>query len=87
MDQSLNIIECKEFRKLLLLLHQDLKDSDIPHCTKIRESIITAWQTYFATLKDELAVSCIVITLSLIFTPSFTAFSWTNFAHGRHMVK
>jgi hypothetical protein len=87
MDQSLNIIECKEFHKLLLLLRQDLKDSDIPHRTKIRENIITAWQTYFAMLKDELAVSCIVITLSLIFTPSFTAFSWMNFAHGRHMVK
>jgi hypothetical protein len=40
MDQSLNIIECKEFRKLLLLLRQDLKDSDIPHRTKIRESVI-----------------------------------------------
>ncbi|KAF8834092.1 hypothetical protein BDN67DRAFT_1016868 [Paxillus ammoniavirescens] len=43
-DQSLNVVECKEFRQLLLLLHQDLKDSQIPHRTKIREDIISAWQ-------------------------------------------
>lgn len=56
-EQALNVIECPEFRDLLLLLRQDLKDSQIPHRTKIREEIISAWQKYFAVLQTDLAVS------------------------------
>jgi len=55
--QSMNIVECREFRNLLLLLREDLQDKDIPHRTKIRESIITAWKLWFLGLKSELAVS------------------------------
>ena len=40
--QSINVIKCHEFRDLLLLLRDDLKDKDIPHCTKLREAIIKA---------------------------------------------
>ena len=54
--QSLNVVECPEFRQLLLLLQQDLQDKDIPRRTKIREAIISAWQAYFITLKRDLAV-------------------------------
>ena len=55
--QSMNIVECCEFCDLLLLLREDLQDKDIPHRTKIRESIITAWKSWFVGLKSELAVS------------------------------
>jgi hypothetical protein len=55
--QSINVVECREFRDLLLLLREDLQDKDIPHRTKIRESIITAWKSWFLGLKSELAVS------------------------------
>jgi hypothetical protein len=55
--QSINVVECREFRDLLLLLRQDLGDKDIPHRTKIREAIITAWKSWFIGLKRELAVS------------------------------
>ncbi|KIJ21095.1 hypothetical protein PAXINDRAFT_6876 [Paxillus involutus ATCC 200175] len=34
---SLNVIECPEFWQLLLLLRQDLHDSQIPHRTKLRK--------------------------------------------------
>ena len=54
--QSLNVVECPEFRQLLLLLQQDLQDKDIPRRTKIREAIISVWQAYFITLKRDLAV-------------------------------
>lgn len=53
----MNVIECPEFRRLLCLLRQDLKDSDIPHPSKLRELICQAWQEYFVALKKELAVS------------------------------
>jgi len=49
-------MECREFRNLLLLLRQDLEEKDIPHRTKLREAIITAWKSWFITLKSDLAV-------------------------------
>lgn len=55
-------MECPEFRRLLLLLRADLQDKDIPHRTKIREAIVTAWKTWFTSLKRELAVSLTLIS-------------------------
>ena len=49
-------MECCEFCDLLLLLREDLEEKDIPHRTKLREAIITAWRTWFAELKLELIV-------------------------------
>jgi hypothetical protein len=57
LQQSLNVLECRKFRNLLLLLREDLRDRDIPHRTKIREAIMVAWKDYFVKLKLELAVS------------------------------
>ncbi|KIJ60418.1 hypothetical protein HYDPIDRAFT_32224 [Hydnomerulius pinastri MD-312] len=37
-DQSLNVVECPEFQRLLLL-HEDLTDKDIPRHTKLREDM------------------------------------------------
>lgn len=54
--QSINVIECPEFRNLLLLLREDFKDGDIPHRKKIREVIVQAWAVYFEDLKKELKV-------------------------------
>lgn len=54
--KSLNVVECPEFRKLLLLLRSDLKDSQIPRRTKIRELLLQAWKTYFQVLRSDLAV-------------------------------
>ncbi|KAI6111673.1 hypothetical protein EDD16DRAFT_1521874 [Pisolithus croceorrhizus] len=53
-DQSLHVIECEEFWCLLLLLKNDLKDNNIPHCTKIKSDIIQGWKDYFAVLKTDL---------------------------------
>ncbi|KIM61339.1 hypothetical protein SCLCIDRAFT_122302 [Scleroderma citrinum Foug A] len=47
-------MECLEFWQLLLLLCNNLKDSDIPHCTKMRELVLQAWRDYFAALKANL---------------------------------
>ena len=54
--KSITVLDCPEFRKLLLLLHDDLKDSDIPHQTKGRVLIIEAWKKHFMALHAELAV-------------------------------
>ncbi|KAG2750991.1 hypothetical protein P692DRAFT_20647111, partial [Suillus brevipes Sb2] len=42
-DQPINVVECPEFRQLLRLMHQDLKESDIPRRMKFRSLIIDAW--------------------------------------------
>jgi len=57
LTQAINVMECPEFRRLLLLLCSNLKDSDIPHCMKTRELILKAWQDYFVVLKADLKVS------------------------------
>ncbi|KAF8224399.1 hypothetical protein L208DRAFT_1311746, partial [Tricholoma matsutake] len=57
-DQSIYVVECLEFRQLLSLLCEELQDKDIPHQTKMHESIIKAWDLYFKVLKQELAVCC-----------------------------
>ena len=54
--KSINIVECPEFRALLLLLRSDLKETMVPHRTKLRELIIEAWKRYFQVLKQDLAV-------------------------------
>jgi hypothetical protein len=69
-DQSINVIECREFRDLLLLLRSDLQDRDIPHRTKLRETIIEAWESHFKALKLDLA--------DAVGKVSFTADLWSD---------
>lgn len=54
--QSIRVVNCPEFRDLLLLLREDLQDNAIPHRTKLRESIIKTWRLWFDILKKDLAV-------------------------------
>jgi hypothetical protein len=54
--QALNVVECPEFRRLLLLLREELREKDIPKRTKIREEIVRSWQEYFTILKEDMAV-------------------------------
>ena len=56
-SQSINVIECPEFRALLLLLRGELKDSDIPHRIKLHGQVMKAWVQWFMELKKELGVS------------------------------
>ena len=51
-----NVIKCQEFQDLLLLLHKDLQDKDIPHQSKLHQAIIKAWETWFKVLKQDLSV-------------------------------
>jgi hypothetical protein len=61
-SQSINVIECPEFRGLLLLLRPDLEERDIPHRTRLRQSIIEAWNVWFRTLQRDLSVCFVIIT-------------------------
>jgi len=54
--KSLNIIECPEFRRLLLHLQTDITDTMIPHRTKLHKLVIQAWGAHFQVLCRNLAV-------------------------------
>ncbi|KAJ7019122.1 hypothetical protein C8F04DRAFT_921005, partial [Mycena alexandri] len=55
-DQSINVIENEQLRAIFLMLRSKLKDSDIPHRTKLRKRIIEIWDEHLDTLQDELGV-------------------------------
>lgn len=88
-DQSLNVVECKEFQHLLLFLREDLKDADVPHHTKIKKDIIKAWKEYFVILKQDLAVRILsfIRLISLIISQLCSECSWGCFFHSRYMVQ
>ena len=65
------MIECPKFRSLLLLLRPDLAEKNIPHRTRLRESIIEAWKTWFESLKIELSVC--------FFLLSYPTITYSNF--------
>jgi len=78
--QSINVIECREFRDLLLLMREDLQDKDIPRRTKLCEAIIKSWQAWFHTLKQNLAVLCstILTQSSYLRLKLFIGCHWPN---------
>ena len=65
----LNVIECFEFRKLLLHLWTDIMDAMILHHTKLHELIIQAWGAHFKVLHAKLAVR-----LPYLIQPFFSSF-------------
>lgn len=67
------MIECPEFRSLLLYLREDLTDDDICGRDKLRRSIMEAWYNYYLVLKDDLEV----------FAFSFSIFNFANNVTGR----
>ncbi|KAJ7474133.1 hypothetical protein FB451DRAFT_997660, partial [Mycena latifolia] len=54
-DQSLNVVENAQLRAIFLMLRAELKDSDIPHRTKIRKRIMEIWDEHLNTLQQEMA--------------------------------
>ncbi|KAF7347428.1 HAT family dimerization domain-containing protein [Mycena venus] len=54
-DQSINVVENEQLRNIFLMLRSELKDSDIPHRTKIRKRIIEVWDEHLAHLESEMA--------------------------------
>jgi hypothetical protein len=54
--QSLRVVEVPEFRRLLVLLRDDLGDKGIPGRTKVRNTIMESVDDFFKSLNDELQV-------------------------------
>ncbi|KAJ6616803.1 hypothetical protein B0H10DRAFT_2190322 [Mycena sp. CBHHK59/15] len=52
---SLNVVKNAQLRAIFLMLRAELKDSDIPHRTKIRKWIMDIWDEHLNTLQREMA--------------------------------
>ena len=59
------MIECPEFRNLLLHLREDLSDADICGHDTLRRSVMEVWHKYYLVLKDELEVMFSTSTISI----------------------
>lgn len=59
--QSINVIECIEFRHLLLFLRETLQNKDIPHRTTMRKAIMEEFQRYYKALVVDLKVQFSVL--------------------------
>ena len=78
------MIECPEFRSLLLYLREDLTDDDICGRDKLRSSIMEAWYNYYLVLKDELEV--LAFSFSIInFANNVTGGLGENLFYGRRL--
>ncbi|KAJ2922050.1 hypothetical protein H1R20_g15043, partial [Candolleomyces eurysporus] len=60
-DQSINIIESPFFRRLLLMLCEDLCDEDIPHRTFVWNHIQSRWKDYMKELQVKLQIGWVTI--------------------------
>lgn len=62
--QAIRLVECPEFRDLLLLLRPELKAHEIPRRTKLHEEVMKNWGKWFTGLMQDLQVrltSCMAI--------------------------
>ncbi|KAF5358776.1 hypothetical protein D9758_008518 [Tetrapyrgos nigripes] len=53
-DQSINVVECQEFRDVLEYIGVDLKDGAIPHRTHLLELIFGQFETCFKNTREEM---------------------------------
>ena len=79
------MVEHPEFHKLLLLLWEDIKDSDLPCWTAIHKSIINSWKVEFKKLKGDISVS-FGYPFHLDLLMAQTEVCWAYFLHHRLVV-
>lgn len=82
--QSLNVIESPKLRAIFLMLREDLKDSDIPHRTTIRQRIMEIWEEHLGTLSEEMQVR--LFTIQTSFTDYVTEIDGKNLYDHGHVV-
>jgi len=69
--QSIQVVECPEFRHLYMVLQESLINTDIPHYDKMRDAIISRWWKTFEDLRDDLSMR-----LNDLF-PTLTNWHWS----------
>ncbi|KAJ3854070.1 hypothetical protein EV368DRAFT_63595 [Lentinula lateritia] len=65
-DQSIAVVECPEFWDLLWYTGTELKESDIPHCTKLLELIDKYFKSEYNKVIDEIQILTLLIAFDRI---------------------
>jgi hypothetical protein len=60
LSQSIRVVECPEFRELLLYACSEINESDLAKRGKIHNMIVDAGTDYFEVLKKQLGV-CLIL--------------------------
>jgi hypothetical protein len=66
--QAINVVDCKEFRDFALYGRDDVRDSDLPHRTKLTELVFKTYETEHLKLKSDLDVCVLWITSHSLLT-------------------
>ncbi|SJL00252.1 uncharacterized protein ARMOST_03564 [Armillaria ostoyae] len=69
-DQSFNVVESPELRRIFLMLREELTDDDIPRRTQIRKRVMEIWEDHLKQLSKEMQGALGKI--------SFTCDMWSN---------
>jgi hypothetical protein len=77
--QSERVVDCPEFRNLLLYCGRELKEKDIPHRTRVSGLIIEAFKTSYNALIQEIEVG--LVEGPRYETDLFLVFAWRGFIY------
>ena len=58
--QAISVVESPRLRKIFLLLRGELKESDIPSCSTMRNHIEEAYEEHMKQLEEEIVVTTVL---------------------------
>ena len=73
----MRIVESRRLRDLLQLCRPELKDSEVPRRTKVRDEVLRSWAKWFRVLRQELAVR-LTSCKSIVYTNLVPGRLWTR---------
>lgn len=75
-DQSINIVECPEFREFVIYGHCNISEKDLPHRTKLTELIFAAYEQEHQHLKVcyRKSLGCVSFSSDLWSDPNLVSF-------------
>jgi hypothetical protein len=78
--QAINVIESPRLRKIFLLLREELKESDIPSRSTIRNHIEEVFEEHMAELEEEMGNCNFILDIKYLFG-TLIEISWKNFVY------
>ena len=84
--QSLNVIESPELRRIFLMLREELRDSDIPHRSKMRDCIMEVFMEHIETLKSDMEVRSHHSWAHNAYIIVYLESTWEDFIHDGYVV-
>lgn len=84
--QAMNVVDCPEFRELLLYIGLELEDRDIPHRTKLSELITSRFKIEYAKINQEVQVRQTACMISVLHSMPSLELTWPRRDDLRYLV-